>query len=826
MDLRRHLERRPGRALLALALVSLLALPLARQLRIETDLLSLLPDGSPAAEAYGLFVEYFGGFEKVFVLILPTEGAAEGLSGEDLTEAAEEVQQILALHPEVRTVRSGLEPEDEDFILRFVLRRAPLLVPSDRLDQVAERLDSEQVAQRVARLRAALRRPGGAAEFSLDRHDPLGFRDFLPLLQSSVGGLTVDPVTGAFVSPSGEAALLFLTPTRGELDPAGGRALAQAIEEACDEVGEPWQGAVRCLALGGPLYAAQDEASLRRDLRTTVTGSLLGCLMILVLALGGWRLPATALVVLALALLWSAAAFASLGGHLDALSLGFAAVLVGLGVDYVIHGTTSYRQRRLGGNLPWDALGATFQRVGPAVTTSALTTAAAFLVLSQAHFGPLRQLGVLVGLGILAILLASATAGGLWLLWTPVRGGEGTWLWRSLGRWTQGAVRRARAYPRAVLGVAGVWTLLAVVLSSQLEVDADPRRLRAEDHPALRAEVVLHEQFELGTDTATVLIPGASLDQVLEHSAAVVEILRRAEPRIRVTAAADWLPAAREGTLRLETLVGFDFDAAATHLETALAENGFRVQAFEPGIQALRAFGQGLDPGPPVEADWPQPLAELLRRGPEGHWTAVRLRLPEGLWASAWPPEVLEEMEMRAPGFHVASARALGGELKRVAVGDLERLGGLAFSVVVLVVLLSFRGRLGKAVLALLPVTLGVLWTFGIAGALGWPLDLFGLAVLPILLGIGIDDGLHALHGARGRERTADAITEAGRAMALTTLTTAVGFASLGLSRLPALRVGGALIALGVCACLTATVWVLPALEAWREGQKNRPKSR
>jgi hypothetical protein len=84
---------------------------------------------------------------------------------------------------------------------------------------------------------------------------------------------------------------------------------------------------------------------------------------------------------------------------------------------------------------------------------------------------------------------------------------------------------------------------------------------------------------------------------------------------------------------------------------------------------------------------------------------------------------------------------------------------------------------------------------------------------LPILLGIGIDDGLHAVHGTRGHPPSslADAVSSSGRAMTLTTLTTCVGFGSLMLSHIPGLRSGGALVTAGVVASLAATLIVLPA---------------
>ncbi len=108
---------------------------------------------------------------------------------------------------------------------------------------------------------------------------------------------------------------------------------------------------------------------------------------------------------------------------------------------------------------------------------------------------------------------------------------------------------------------------------------------------------------------------------------------------------------------------------------------------------------------------------------------------------------------------------------------------------------------------------IGSVCLLGVWGFLGRSIDLITLVVFPILLGIGIDDGLHAVHGTRGTSPhpLADAVSISGRAMALTTLTTCVGFGSLMLSRVPGLRSGGALVAAGVVACLIATLVVLPA---------------
>ena len=95
-------------------------------------------------------------------------------------------------------------------------------------------------------------------------------------------------------------------------------------------------------------------------------------------------------------------------------------------------------------------------------------------------------------------------------------------------------------------------------------------------------------------------------------------------------------------------------------------------------------------------------------------------------------------------------------------------------------------------------------------------MDVLAISTLPVLFGTGIDLGVHAVHGGRLRPERGirGTVEESGLAMLLITLTTGVGFGSLGGSRVPGLQNAGTLVALGVVACLLATFLVLPALEA------------
>jgi predicted exporter len=324
----------------------------------------------------------------------------------------------------------------------------------------------------------------------------------------------------------------------------------------------------------------------------------------------------------------------------------------------------------------------------------------------------------------------------------------------------------------------------------------------------------LVEDFDLGLDTTTLVIVGHNLDQTLTRATAVRQILEEhLGPDLDLSSPTRWLRPGDQVRERLAAIQNLPFAEAADLLAAELGRAGFAASAFAPGLNALRALGRGDDPAPISPSLWPPGIDELLRQEEDATYAALRLRLPEDRWPQG-PPEALERaLRQAAPGIKIASVPAIGAELGILARQDLRTLSLLALLGVGTVVLISFRASLRASLLAMTPVLLGSLWTLGLWGLMGRSIDLLSLAVVPIMLGIGIDDGLHALHGSGPRAaKLGESVRLAARAMTLTSLTTCVGFGSLTLSRVPGLANGGLLVALGVAACLLATLLVLPAL--------------
>jgi predicted RND superfamily exporter protein len=138
----------------------------------------------------------------------------------------------------------------------------------------------------------------------------------------------------------------------------------------------------------------------------------------------------------------------------------------------------------------------------------------------------------------------------------------------------------------------------------------------------------------------------------------------------------------------------------------------------------------------------------------------------------------------------------------------------LALGVIALLLLLYFRGPRG--LLALVPLAVGTLLMLGLMYVFRMKYNYMNLIATPIILGIGIDDGVHALHRfseqkGKGVERVSNSFRFVGKAILLTSLTTMIGFGSVGFYEMRGMASFGLVLLMGVGTCFLATVFVLPA---------------
>jgi predicted RND superfamily exporter protein len=149
-----------------------------------------------------------------------------------------------------------------------------------------------------------------------------------------------------------------------------------------------------------------------------------------------------------------------------------------------------------------------------------------------------------------------------------------------------------------------------------------------------------------------------------------------------------------------------------------------------------------------------------------------------------------------------------------------------ALFVIMTVLVLDFRS-LRYAMLAAVPLGIGVLQTFGLLGILNVPLNPANLIALPLILGIGVDYGVHIIHDYREQRGRYRMSPSAAVAVVVDSSTTIVGFGSLMVASHQGLVSLGRVLTIGVTCCLFTSMIMLPALltwMSWNRGQETEPQ--
>ena len=190
---------------------------------------------------------------------------------------------------------------------------------------------------------------------------------------------------------------------------------------------------------------------------------------------------------------------------------------------------------------------------------------------------------------------------------------------------------------------------------------------------------------------------------------------------------------------------------------------------------------------------------------------------PSGdIWDSTFAQKFTEDLEQLSPtasGFVISlyahSSMILSG-FKRAAL--------LAAFLVMLLLLYDFRHPL-TASLAMLPTAVGWLWMLGIMTAFNLPFNVANIVALPLVLGIGIDAGVHMVHRFEesqkangGVAKLEDLLEGTGSAVLFASVTTIVGFAGLMVADYGGMKSLGLIMVIGISSCLTACLLVLPSV--------------
>jgi predicted exporter len=819
--------RRPVAVLLAVGAITVLLLANTRNLQLRTDISDLIGSSSSAARALREFIREFGYGNRFFVVV-ETSGTSE-LDAERMEEAADRLVDGMRASGLFTSARSQVSEAEMLQLAQFYVESFPAFADPGQRPKLAARLSPAGAREHVRQAAEGLLTPFSTLGPEYFVLDPLGLLEFVDSASREAGGFAGFDLDwgsgGRFFSRDHRALLVIAEPREPASDyEFAVRLMTWTRSRIAAILAEPGpdEGPLRMTPVGAHAYADQSRALIERNIRVASIVSVIGNLLLLVLVYR-W-LPALALTILPtlLAIVWTTGLISSYPGEVNLISLAFIAILAGLGDDQVTYFFTRVPQETSEGRSLAEAIRKTYVTTGKSVLFCMLASGTATLTLAMASFKGLAELGLVltVGLSMLLVHTLFTIPALMYLVWPvfPVRAEGGPF------RILPGLARRAGAvvarFPGQVLA-AGIGVLLvACAAIPSMQVAGKLESLGEYDDPASVGQRLLASRFGLEGAPLVLLVEGSEQDVLTGTAALQAELdsLRRRGQLRAVLAPTSLVPSRAQQGLRRQALAGLDLDAAATALERAVVERGLDRSAFEASVARLREWGSGRLPVVTVESArraLPPGLLDTSIRelGPDRYLGAVTLYSADPNATASLPAATLARLREKAGPFVAFSYDQVAIELHAGILRDSRR-ASLATTVGVILIVAALFRSLRVGLLVLLPVAYGIVVTVGVLTLAGHRFSGMGFAAFPLIVGIGIDNGIHLVrrHLEMPGKDVRQLLAASGAALIQTNLTTIVGFGALLSATIPPLAELGLITAVGIGLTLLASIFLVPAI--------------
>lgn len=805
------------------AVVAALAIAGASRLHFDPDILNLIPQNNRQVNEFRKVLRDLGTLDNHVVVINLPKGADIGTYDsliEDIATGYRQSERIEEVQYRI--------PNPLDFV-ELILPRALLFLTPEQLTAVEHKLSDEGIRESVARNRTLLQTPQSFALKQLIQYDPFNLAPvFLEKFTSASGGFRIDASSGYYLSADHTMLLILAKPKRPAQDVPFAKELlaegavieARALKEFRQQ--NPNATLPTIDHTGGYQIAVGDADLIRGDVIINILGSFFG---VLALFLYGFRRGAALLygalpMALALAITFGIAGVVY--GELSSASAGFAALLAGLGIDFITVLYGRYVGERNRGATMSHGLIVALRASLPGIAVAAVTTAATFYAFLATDFRGMTQLGFLTGTGVLFFLACTALLlPALLVLSERHEGKKAPKLYlHSFG--SEKLIRASLRRPQATVWVWAIFIAICAVSATRLRFSDNIQDLRAKGNLGVITQEKVTKKFGQSFEFMMYVIEDPSLDRVITRTHAVAKEI---QPLVadRTIASyqsiATFIPPREQQLAVMQRLEAgradkFNFERINATFRQALEDNGFRPEAYD---RYMELFAQTLAPKEPISIatlNDPDLLAftsRFVKKTKEG-WMSVTYLYPTG---GKWPREVPERLlalndlnrDEVLTGINLVS-----GTLRRIVKADATRSTILGLIAVIIIMATSFR-RLVPTVLTFLPFVAGAVAMLGLMALGGLAFNFMNIFVGLMIIGCGTDYAVYILHRyAEDPEAFTTSSQETGKAVVMAALTTIVGYGSFAFSHYPGLRSIGYASFFGILFSGLAAITLLPAI--------------
>jgi predicted RND superfamily exporter protein len=632
--------------------------------------------------------------------------------------------------------------------------------------------------------------------------------------------------------------------------------IAASLEAAKIETEFRFKNA-RIKLTGYPISASDEMRSIMTSGERMTILALILITITLGFFYGGWKFMATSIGVLCIALIWILAVIRILFGELNTVTMILGLVLIGLGIDFCIH-WMNYRINQNKNNFNCiDDIKLNWRSAGPPILIGAITTAGAFLSLLVLNVQSLNEFGIMSSFGIILTAL-------LILLILPLftRKINYTSVYINLQRKLFCLVPVLIANKRKILIIVVSLFIISLWLLKNLKYEYNFAKLQTGGLSSYYIKEDIIGKFGFASDVFINRVKGIDEADVQKQK------MKNHKEIGFVLSISDFIPSERDQKVKkifidkikqssneiklysykiedLEKLRIAFLELRNVLKSIALKDNSnnsiYELVLLLDRIIELMSESR-IDKLNDFNSEWvrtfsnrtnqlmnsesisfthqPEQLRFIFQTSQPGEF--IQYIYPKN---NTWEKENIKAIEKRLTNISppVVGLSRLSWHMSQKILRDILTM--IVLSTIFIMLALSVTQKsLKYTVLTLVPLILGIVFTLSTLVLFDIKISLYNLIGLPIVLGIGIDDGLHIVYAYRKNPEggTINAVLKAGPAVFLTTITSMIGFGCLAFYIHPGISSLGLVTLIGIAWCFVSTIFFLPILIDFYSKKVNR----
>lgn len=832
--LHRFIIRSHRSILVSAAILTVIAIILASRLRLDPNLLALIPADHPGTKSFYEITEKIG-FQTLLIALIRIPPNVEPTDAQLFVDL---FSRNLLNSAFVNEVEYKVNVTEQLFLSLAILKYLPYFLDDRGMERLGKKLSDTEILKQVHENKRLLMTPFGTAAKQLIFIDPLGLRKLLkPYLTGTPDKQLIKPFQGYYRTKDEKTYIVFVKPHNPPQDLVFSRNLMGEVsrieKESLAEWSNKYEGlkeGLRISYAGGYPIAVNDEARAKRDIKVALLTSFLGVMILFGLSFRTFKVLVYVGIPLVVSLLWTLGFAKLVFHHLNILTCIFSCVLIGLGIDFAIHIVNRFFSQDMVDQDVSYRLDRTFQDAGTGIIIGGLTTAAAFYAIAISDFRGFKELGVLTGTGIIICLIAMIFLLPSLLVYFSHKAGSG----KSIAiadfglRPFLGLLQR---FPKSILaGILIIFIVLAIQ-GREIRFDDNLKNFRPADDEVFQLQETVTRWIGGSIGEILLVAEGRSESDVMEFTASIfqaLEELAESGSIAGIKSISRYIPAPSQQRKNMAFIRQhsnlFDMERINRCFKKGLKDNGFqRLASYDDYFKNLSAAFSSdaiLLPSSIQEKELARFTRMFLFHDEVSYKSITYISPPKDLWLRAdihrFKEMINKKMQERgidSSRYHLTGAYILTGELKELIIKNLRSSMGLVVLIISLILLFFYR-RLTFFIVSVVPIIVGMAILLGVMAIFHLEFNFINLIVLPMIVGIGIDDGIHLTNTFRRYSNTGffEAMSRTSRAIVLTSLTTLVGFGSIVLSHYPGLKSMGYVAVIGIGACMFTSIIILPPL--------------